>query len=288
MRGMRPLVAAQLALAVVVVFSAALLGRGLINFARLDPGYDVEQVVSVSFNPAASGYQATQSAALGNRLVDAVTGTPGFVSATVSRCGLLDNCSYSSSFVLDGDRARGEISIDENHVGPGYFSTTGIPIIAGREFTERDGEGGAPVAIVSQSVASRYFAGGNAIGRQIGDAEFTAEIVGVVGDIRPYRLREAPVPMVYFPIRQWASQPHNLAIRIDGDVDHAVTSVGAALQRVEPGLILDHVGTMALQVERNVLRERLVTLGVRKRNGNSRRRTNCPPDRVNSLVTARA
>ncbi len=259
MRGMRPLVAAQLALAVVVVFSAALLGRGLINFARLDPGYDVEQVVSVSFNPAASGYQATQSAALGNRLVDAVTGTPGFVSATVSRCGLLDNCSYSSSFVLDSDRARGEISIDENHVGPGYFSTTGIPIIAGREFTERDGEGGAPVAIVSQSVASRYFAGGNAIGRQIGDAEFTAEIVGVVGDIRPYRLREAPVPMVYFPIRQWASQPHNLAIRIDGDVDHAVTSVGAALQRVEPGLILDHVGTMALQVERNLLRERLVT-----------------------------
>jgi hypothetical protein len=150
-----------LALAVVVVFSAALLGRGLINFARLDPGYDVNQVISVTFNASASGYQGGEFRALGNRLVDAVTGSPGFVSATVSRCGLLDNCSYSSSFVLDGDRARGEISIDENHAGPGYFSTTGIPIIAGREFTERDREGGAPVAIVSQSVASRYFAGGN-------------------------------------------------------------------------------------------------------------------------------
>jgi predicted permease len=258
MRGMRPLVAAQLALAVAVVFSAALLGRGLINFVRLDPGYDVEQVVSVSFNPAASGYQSGQFAALGSRLVDAVTATPGFVSATLSRCGLLDSCSYSSSFVLDGDRARGEISLDENQVGPGYFSTTGIPIIAGREFTERDREGGARVAIVSQSVASRFFAGGNPIGRQIGDAEFSAEIVGVAGDIRPYRLREAPVPMVYFPIRQWPSQPRNLAIRIDGDVNRAVALVRAALQRVEPGLVLDNVGTMALQVERNVLRERLV------------------------------
>ena len=64
--------------------------------------------------------------------------------------------------------------------------------------------------------------------------------------------------MVYFPIRQWPSQPRNLAIRIDGDVNRVVASVRAALQRVEPGLVLDNVGTMALQVERNVLRERLV------------------------------
>jgi predicted permease len=259
MRGMRPLVAAQLALAVVVVFSAALLGRGLINLARLDPGYDIDHVVSVSFNPAASGYQAAQFPALGARLAAAVGATPGFVSTALSRCGLLADCSYSSSFVLDGNRDRGEINLDENHVGPGYFSTTGIPIIAGREFTDRDSDGGALVAIVSQSVANRYFAGGNPIGRRIGDDEFTADIVGVVGDVRPYRLREAPVPMVYFPIRQWASLPRNLAVRVDGDANLAVASVRAALQRAEPGLVLDSVGTMALQAERNVLRERLVT-----------------------------
>jgi predicted permease len=259
MRGMRPLVAAQLALAVVVVFSAALLGRGLINFARLDPGYDIDHVVSVSFSPAASGYQAAQFPALGARLVEAVGATPAIVSTALSRCGLLADCSYSSSFVLDGNRDRGEIDLDENHVGPGYFSTTGIPIIAGREFTDRDSDGGALVAIVSQSVADRYFASGDPIGRRIGDNEFTAEIVGVVGDVRPYRLRDAPVPMVYFPIRQWASQPRNLTVRVDGDASLAVASVRAALQRAEPGLVLDSVGTMALQAERNVLRERLVT-----------------------------
>ena len=72
-------------------------------------------------------------------------------------------------------------------MGPGYFSTAGIAVTAGREFDNRDRDGGAPVAIVSQSVANRYFAGRDPIGRRIGDQEFTA---------------------VYFAIRQWPSQPH--------------------------------------------------------------------------------
>ncbi len=259
MRGMRPLVAGQLALAVVVVFSAALLGRSLMNVARIDPGYDTEHLVSVSFNPAASGYPNDKIPALNTRLVDAVTSTPGFVSAAVTMCGLLDNCSHSSSYVLDGDRTRDEVDLNQNYVGPGYFSTVGITVTAGREFDERDRTGGALVAIVSQAVAVRYFPGRDPIGRRIGDDEFTAEIVGVVGDVRPYTLREEPVAMVYFPIRQWPSPPHNLAIRVSGDVSQAVPSVRAALRRAEPGLVLDNVGTMALQVERNMLRERLVT-----------------------------
>ena len=87
MRGMRPLVAAQLALAVVVVFAAALLGRSLVNFAKVDPGYDTDRLVSVSFSPTASGYAAGQIPALSARLLDAVTSTPGYVSSAVATCG---------------------------------------------------------------------------------------------------------------------------------------------------------------------------------------------------------
>ena len=259
LRGMRPLVAAQLALAVVVVFSAALLARSLVNFARVDPGFDSDHLVSVSFNPAGSGYRVEQFPALGSRLVDTVQSTNGFVAAVLSTCGLLDDCTYSSSYRLDDDRARGEIGLNENHVGPGYFSTMGIPIIAGRQFDDRDRDGGALVAVVSQSVATRYFPGRDPIGHRIGDDEFTAEIVGVVDDVRSYSLRDAPVAMVYFPIRQWPSAPHNLAVRVSGDVSQAATAVRALLRRAEPGLVLDNVGTMARQIERNVLRERLVT-----------------------------
>ena len=259
MRGMRPLVAAQLALAVVVVFAAALLGRSLVNFAKVDPGYDTDRLVSVSFSPTASGYAAGQIPALSARLLDAVTSTPGYVSAAVATCGLLDNCQYSSSYFIDGDRARDEVDLDENYVSPGYFATAGIPITAGREFDDRDRDGGAPVAIVSESVAKRYYPGLNPIGRRIGDREFTAEIVGVVGDVRPRELRETPIPMLYFPIRQWPNRPNNLAVRVSGDASTAVASVRTALQIAEPGLVLDNVGTMALQIDRNILRERLVT-----------------------------
>ncbi|HVQ14159.1 MAG TPA: ABC transporter permease [Vicinamibacterales bacterium] len=259
MRGMRPLVAAQLALAVVVVFAAALLGRSLVNFAKVDPGYDTDHLVSVSFSPSASGYSAAQIPALSTRLVDAVKTTPGFVSAAVATCGLLDNCQYSSSYFIDGDRARDQVELDENYIGPGYFTTAGIPIAAGREFDDRDRDGGALVAIVSESVAKRYYPGLDPIGRRIGDREFTAEIVGVVGDVRPRELREAPIPMLYLPMRQWPNRPNNLAIRVSGDPSTAIASVRTALQRAEPGLVLDNVGTMALQIDRNILRERLVT-----------------------------
>jgi predicted permease len=228
------------------------------NFARVDPGFDTEHLVSVSFNPAASGYRTDEITALNSRLVTAVISTPGFVSAATSTCGLLDNCTYSGLYELDGRAGEG-IDLNENYVGPGYFSTLGIPVTAGREFDDRDRNGGAPVAIVSRSIADRYFPGGDPIGHRIGDREFTAEIVGVVGDVRPYTLRDAPVAMVYFPIRQWPSPPHNLAVHVSGDVKQAVSAVRASLRRAEPGLVLDNVGTMALQIERNVLRERLVT-----------------------------
>ena len=132
--------------------------------------------------------------------------TPGFVSAAVSTCGLLDNCQYSSSWVLDGDLARGEIDLDQNYVGPGYFAMAGIPVSAGREFDDRDRDGGALVAIVSQSVAARYFpdsirsADGSAIASSPRRSSASSATSGHA------QLRDAPVPMVYFPIRQWPIQ----------------------------------------------------------------------------------
>ena len=115
------------------------------------------------------------------------------------------------------------------------------------------------MAIVSEWRSHAATSPNRSIGRRIGDNEFTAEIVGVVGDVRPYSLRDSPVAMVYFPIRQWPSEPRNLAVHVTGDVSGAVSSVRAALERAEPGLVLDTVTTMAQQLERNVLRERLVT-----------------------------
>jgi predicted permease len=259
MKGMRPLVAGQLALSVVVVCGAVLLGRTLINITRIDPGFDAHTLVTVSFDPDSSGYTRDQMSALNRSLMTAVRAVPGVMSATVSRCGLIANCSSLSGLRIEG--AGEGIQLQNNWVGPEYFSTVGVPLVSGREFNERDTGTSPRVAIVSESVARSYFAGQDPIGRRLGFGRLDTEIVGVVRDVRSVTLREPPVPMVYFPIEQPAAfrtSPTNLDIRVARDPEGAISVVRKAIRRVEPGLLVDSVGTMSERLERDVSRERIV------------------------------
>jgi len=260
MKGMRPLVAAQLALSVVVVCAAVLLGRTLINFTRLDPGFSAEHLVTASFAPADSGYTPDQMPALGQRLVTAAQTVPGVRSAAVSTCGLMANCSYRSEFRIEGGEKG--ISLNENWVGPGYFATVGIPLVSGREFDERDVDRSPRVAIITESVARRYSPGQNPIGKRLGFEKLDTEIVGVARDARSLTLREPPALMIYFPVEQPAAAfrtyPGNLDVRVSGDAGQAVIAIGDAIRRAEPALLVDNVGTMSLRLARDVSRERLV------------------------------
>src|SRR5262249_2290687 len=149
------------ALSVAVVFAAVLLGRTLMNFVHLDPGFRVEGVLSAPFDTTASGYPRERLPALADRLVTAPRSGPGGVSASGPACGLLDNCSHSSSVVLEGSQKP--LSAQENWIGPAYFATTGIPLVAGREFERRDLASGARVAIITQSLARQAFPGQNPV-----------------------------------------------------------------------------------------------------------------------------
>ena len=255
MRGMRPLVAAQLALSVVVVFAAVLLGRTLVNFTRVDPGFDVDRLVSVSFSPAASGYSPKSFPALGERLVAAMRELPGVTSAAVSVCGLVDGCFYSSGFSIEG--APSGASIQDNWVGAGYFATVGMPLVSGRGIEPRDVVGSPHVAVITESVARRFFAGRDPLGKRLGFNSLDAEIVGVVRDARAKSLREPPTPMIYFPLDE-SRMPGSLDVRITGSAEQAVSVVREALRRTEPRLLVDSVSTMRSRLARDVGRERLV------------------------------
>jgi predicted permease len=259
-KGMHSLVVVQLALSVVVVFSAFLLGRTLVNFTRIDPGFSSEHLVTASFDPITSGYESAQYAPLARRLVAAARTVPGVVSASASRCGLVAGCSTSSSVRLEG--AEGTVSSNMNWVSPGYFLTAGIPRVAGREFDERDDEHGTRVAIVNESIVRRYFPGQNPVGRRLTYAQLEIEIVGVVRDAHTQTLHEPPVPMVYFPIDQRPAARNtaitNLDVRVAGDPRQAVAAVREAIRRTEPGLLLIDVALMSARLERDLSRERVV------------------------------
>jgi predicted permease len=259
MQGMRPLVAVQIALAVTVVGAAVLLGRTLENFARMDPGYATSQIVSASFDADASGYTRDEMPALGQRLVAAVETLPGVVSAATSTCGLVANCTFSSSIAIEG--VTDAVSLQQNWVGPAHFATLGIPVVSGREFDDRDRAGSQRVAIITESIARRILADRTPIGRRLGFDAPDTEIVGVVRDVRSASLREPPVPMVFFPITQpppFRASPTNLDVRVAGDAASAVSAVGDALRRAEPALVVDSVVPMSVRLARDVGRERVV------------------------------
>ena len=260
LKSMRPLVAVQLALSFAMVFGAVLLGRTLAYFGRIDPGFEPDHLVSAEIDPDSSGYNRDQTMALVERLLTAVQSLPGVRSASLSTCGLVANCSYRSGFQIED--AGGGHNINNNWIAPGYFATVGIPVVAGRDFTDRDRAQSARVAIISESIARRYFPDQNPIGKRLGYQKVVdTEIVGVVRDARSITLRDAPIPMVYFPISQPPSFrpfPHSLDVRVSGDAPLAVAPIREAIARAEPGLLVDGVSPMSARLDRNVSRERLI------------------------------
>ena len=260
-RSMRTRVVAQLALAVVVVFAAALLGRTLINFMRIDPGFSIDRLVSVSFDPIDSGYAAGEMPGLARRLIEAVGSVPGVVAASVSRCGLIAGCSSSGGYLIEG--VDDPVTLYQNWVTPGYFATVGIPLVAGREFDDRDRQNGQQVAIINESIARRWFPAVSAIGRRLGSSRPDVEIVGVVRDARTQSLHDAPVPMAYFPvtqptglIRQGALT--NLDVRMSGGTGVSLGAVRDAIRRAEPRLLIGDLVPKATHLRRELSRERIV------------------------------
>jgi putative ABC transport system permease protein len=257
LRGMRSLVAAQLALSFVVVFAAGLLGRSLLNFSRVDPGFSINPLVAIAFAPRISGYPVEQLPALRERLLTIARGVPGVTSVAISSCGLMANCTQSGGFHL-GPPTTPARQLNVNYVGAGFFTTVGVPLIAGREFSERDAKGSPLVAMVSESVARRY-PGGVALGQPVGDDEFSAEIVGVVRDTRPLTLRDAPLPMIYFPIAQTSQSFLTVTTRVAGDGRTMATAIGQAFKAAEPALIGDTARAMDAYLAQATNRERVVT-----------------------------
>src|SRR5262249_47687876 len=132
-------------------------------------GYDQEHVVTAWIRPELAGYRQEQLPGLHMRLIESVEAVPGVESAAFAMCGLASGCRAGSGVTIAGyQKAAGEDPhLQENRVGPHYFWTVGMRLIAGRDFSADDREKSPPVAIVNQTAARRYFQNG-AIGGKFG------------------------------------------------------------------------------------------------------------------------
>ena len=201
------LVVAQVAVSLLLLVGAGLMSRSLDAARRMNPGFDAEHVASVGVEVRQNGYDEPRGRVFYRKLLDAARADAGIESATLAEytpLGFLDTRSTRVS--IDGyEHRRGEdLTFMSNAVGPDYFRTLRIPLVAGRAFEDRDDENAAPVIVVNNTLAQRYWGGAaHALDKRIrvADGEWRT-IIGVAADVKYSRVNEAPRPYFYLPFLQ--------------------------------------------------------------------------------------
>jgi predicted permease len=188
------LVVVQISLSLLLLICAGLFIRSLQNVHRLDPGFDPDRVLLASYDLGPSGYTKSQGIAFDRQLLVKLGNLPGFVSVSLADFSPLAFTIHSDYVHPDGyvSQPHESMEIDRAVVGPNYFRTMRTPLVAGRDFTEQDGEASQPVAIVNQEFAHRYWPGQEAVGRKINVYGKWFTVVGVARNGKYRRLVYEP------------------------------------------------------------------------------------------------
>ena len=217
------LVVGQIALTAVLLVGAGLMARTLARETRVDPGFTSSGRLEASIDLSRQGYDRERGVAFYSELLPRLRAIPGVRSAALARTVPVQSSGMRTS--IDSDAytpAEGEVPhADLNIVTPGFFRTLGSRLVAGRDFDERDTANGPAVAIISESMARRYWPGvANPVGRRImnlGPKGVGGEIVGVVRDVRFRSLRRTPDPTVYVPVSQFYMPRMTIVLDASGD-----------------------------------------------------------------------
>ena len=223
-------------------------------------GFSQEQIVDRRINPHAVGYSHARLPQLYRRLVARVESVPGVSTASVAMCAPGDRLPNHQWHRDGGLSARpGEnVQVQENRISLNYFATTGMRLVEGRDFDDRDRENTPKVAIVNRAMVRRFFPDGRAVGRRFGYDTLDTEIVGVVEDARVNRVQDSPRPMAFYPLAQMPVDATALDVRAIGDPRSIVAEVRRAVAEVDPVLPIDRVTILADLVTRGLRQERLV------------------------------
>jgi putative ABC transport system permease protein len=252
----RALVSAQIAVTLVLVIGAGLLGRSLIKLLEVDPGFRVDKIIAIDVSVPRADDSKTKSAQgiFLSHLIDRLKQIPGVrgvgaASALPMTGGLPDGTfllmtQNELSKTLDGLDALFEQkerigTADFCSATDGYFRVLGIPLIRGRMFDERDGSNSPHVAVISESLARDRWPHQDPIGHTIefgnmdGDVRLLT-IVGIVGDTHEYGLDESPRPTVYVNLFQRPRADITITILSDADTLSVTSAARAALHDLNP------------------------------------------------------
>jgi len=255
----------QVALSLVVLIGAGLLVNSLWRITRVAPGFDQRNVlVAVVSLPEAKYGEATQWAAFFEELVTQVRQLPGVASAAATHVRPFTG-SHTTTIRLADQPDEDWGVVERRHVTADYFQTMGIPLRAGRAFEATDRVGSQDVAVVNEELARRAFPNEPAVGKRIvwhGRTDrHDLEIVGVVGNVRAFRLSMDVEPTLYFHNTQlYPAQDMYVTVRTTIQPTGLLPGVRTIVERLDPDLPLQDVTTMERIVTESLGSERLSTL----------------------------
>jgi putative ABC transport system permease protein len=259
------LITAQVSLSLLLVIGAGLFVRTLRNLRAVDPGFRHEGVLMVDVDGrriVPGGTEASaRRAALFRDGLDSISKLRGVSSAAVSNFTPISGGYWSGPVHVNGQSVSEE-SVVFFAVSPGFFRSLGIPLKTGRDFSMRDDGTGMPTAIVNEELARRLLpGGGNPLGQLVSETDSpnwkNMEIVGVVGDSRPYSLREGLRPGIYVPFFQLPAEQlgyGTFEIQASGSLSDVSVEVSQTLGRLTPGEPVK-VRAFTAQVENSIRRE---------------------------------
>jgi predicted permease len=247
-------VVAQVALSLILLVMAGMFIVGVNDARRRDIGFDAsEHVLAASFDLAMQQYDSSRATTFIDEATRRARVLPGVTNVSAAQYVPLGNRRELSEAepILAPEQAHDatrSILVYVNRIRPGYFTTIGLPLARGRDFTDADRPGAERVVIVSESFARRAWPGLDAVGQRVrtGDGKGLARVVGVVREAMTYGLGEEPRPTVYWPQRQAPStRDVTLLVRSSGSAAALGASVRAELARMDKNLPVFDVRTLA-------------------------------------------
>ncbi len=265
------LVVCEIAISLTLLVGAVLLLQSFGNLQRATGGFSTppREILTMLISPGNEKYkEARAGITFYGQVLHRVRSVPGVEMAAVTDSLPPDRQGDADTFGIEGQTLPpGEMNpiISDPTVGPDYFRVLGIPLLKGRYFSDHDNQDSAPVAIVSEGFARRFFPNQEAIGKRIrqsgpGMGNSWMEIVGVVGNVKYLGVTVDTDPAYYMPFAQTYGQRMFLAVRSSGDASQLAAALRQNVQSIDPGVTLAQAGTMQLAMDLSVSQPRFDTM----------------------------
>ncbi|MEK6301902.1 MAG: ABC transporter permease [Acidobacteriota bacterium] len=263
----KALVVSQVVLTTVLLVGAGLFARSLNNLKTLDLGMRPDNLIAFSVEPELNGYTPERTIALFDQLHQNLSSQAGVDAVSAAVIPVFTNSNSSSNITVEGYEAGEdeEMHLGQNWIGPGYFSTMGIPLLGGRELTTSDTSNSPKVAVINEAMKRRFFADRDPIGLRFafgaGDKIVPdIQIVGVVKDSKHGGVREKTQPFAYFPYSQFKTVGNiTFYVKTRQEVGAMASSLRREVQRVDGNLPVFDLKTLERQIDESLFGDKFLT-----------------------------